>query len=890
MKHFKRTNHIPMHRAVAQSAILALLLFAPALAQTPAPTPKPPYLDPSLPVDQRVNDLVSRLTLDEKASQMQDVAVAIPRLGVPAYNWWNEALHGVARAGNATVFPQAIGLAATWDTDLIHRVADVISTEARAKYNDAIAHGNTARYFGLSFWSPNINIFRDPRWGRGQETYGEDPFLTARIGVAFVTGLQGDDARYFRTISTPKHYAVHSGPEVLRHHFDVPVSPHDFADTYSPAFRATVMEGKADSVMCAYNSVLGAPACASPFLMDTLRNSWGFKGYIVSDCGAINDIFQGHGYALTIQQASALAVKAGDDLSCGTEYREIGDAVRDKLLTMADVDKSVKRLFEARFRLGMFDPPEMVPWSKLTLADNDTAANRAVALQTARESIVLLKNDHNTLPLASTVKTIAVVGPTADLSTILLGNYNGTPSSSTTPLAGIRKRFTNANVIYSPGSPLTETNSIPVPAAVLRTGGADSQPGLKAEFFDNPNFQGEPATTRVDPQVNFDWRGISPAPGLSGQNYTVRWTGELVAPADGDYLLGGSASDGFRLYLDGKRIVDDWNTHNERTRTTSIHLQRAHAYKIILEYYFRTARNPAVRLLWSPPDMSTEAVAAARTADVVIAVVGITAQLEGEEMSSSAPGFFGGDRVDMELPRPQLEMLQAVAATGKPLIVVLTSGSALAVNWAQQHANSVLEAWYPGEEGGTALANILAGDYNPSGRLPVTVYTGVSQLPPFEEYSMAGRTYRYFFGVPLYPFGFGLSYTSFAYTNAHVDHDQITATDDVKVSVDVKNSGAKEGDEVVELYITHPDLTGAPIRALAGFTRVHLAAGEQRTVTIPLHNRELSVVDEAGKRHITPGAVELWIGGGQPIAGVGQAPPPGAKITFRVTSEATLPD
>ncbi len=746
MKHFRLATRISMHRAIVQSAILALLLFVPALAQTPAP--KPPYLDPSLPIDQRVNDLVSRLTLDEKASQMQDVAVAIPRLGIPAYNWWNEALHGVARAGNATVFPQAIGLAATWDTDLIHRVADVISTEARAKYNDAIAHGNTARYFGLTFWSPNINIFRDPRWGRGQETYGEDPFFTARIGVAFVTGLQGDDARYLKTISTPKHYAVHSGPEVLRHRFDVPVSPHDFADTYSPAFRATIMEGKADSVMCAYNSVRGTPACASSFLMDTLRNSWGFRGYVVSDCGAVDDIYQGHAFAKTVQQAAALAVKAGDDLSCGDEYREVSNAVRDHLLSMDDVDRSVKRLFEARFRLGMFDPPEMVPWSKLTLADNDTAANRALALQAARESIVLLKNDQNVLPLASSVKTIAVVGPTADLPAILLGNYNGTPSSSTTPLAGIRKRFANANAIYAPGSPLTGTS----------------------------------------------------------------------------------------------------------------------------------------------PDMASDAVAAAKRADVVIAIVGITPQLEGEEMKSSAPGFLGGDRTDMELPRPQLEMLQAVAVTGKPLIVVLTSGSALAVNWAQKNASAILEVWYPGEEGGTALANILAGDYNPSGRLPVTVYTGVAQLPPFEEYSMSGRTYRYFSGVPLYPFGFGLSYTNFSYANARVDHDQISATDDLKVSVDVKNSGAKEGDEVVELYISHPGVTGAPIRALVGFTRMHLGAGEQRAVTIPLHNREISVVDEAGKRHISPGTVELWIGGGQPIAGAGQTPPPGAKISFRVTSEATLPD
>ena len=485
-----------MRRIIIRATCALMLICLPSLAQAPPPSQtsrnriapqdaKPAYLDSTVPIEKRVDDLVSRMTLEEKASQMQDVAPAIPRLGVPAYNWWNEALHGVARAGYATVFPQAIGLAATWDTDLIHRVADVISTEARAKYNDAQSHGNSDRYFGLTFWSPNINIFRDPRWGRGQETYGEDPFLTSRIGVAFVTGLQGDDPRYLKTISTPKHYAVHSGPEVLRHRFDVPVSPHDFADTYSPAFRATIMEGKADSVMCAYNSVLGIPACASPFLMDTLRKSWGFNGYIVSDCGAVSDIHRDHGYVNSVQQAVALAVKAGDDLSCGNEYREVADAVRDRLLSQSDVSRSVKRLFEARFRLGMFDPPEMVPWSKLTLADNDTAEHRALALQTARESIVLLKNDRNTLPLASTVKTIAVVGPTADLPDILLGNYNGTPSISATPLEGIRKRFANAKIIYAPGSPLTETNAIPIPVSALRTGGADSQPGLKAEFFDN---------------------------------------------------------------------------------------------------------------------------------------------------------------------------------------------------------------------------------------------------------------------------------------------------------------------------------------------------------------------------------------------------------------------
>src|SRR6266705_1241212 len=435
-------------------------------------TASAPYLDTTLPIQQRVNDLVSRMTLEEKTSQMQDVAPAIPRLGIPAYNWWNEGLHGVARAGNATVFPQAIGLAATWDTELVHRVADVISTEARAKYNDAIQRGNTGRYFGLTFWSPNINIFRDPRWGRGQETYGEDPFLTSRIGVAFVTGLQGNDANYLKTVSTPKHFAVHSGPEVLRHRFDVPVSLHDLADTYTPAFRATIMEGGADSIMCAYNAVRGEPACANHLLFDTLRNKWGFKGYVVSDCWAISDLHQGHGYVLTLEQAAALAVKAGTDLSCGPEFRALPFAVQNRLLSREDIDRAVKRLFAARFRLGMFDPPDRVPWSKLTLADNDTPTHRQLALEAARKSIVLLKNERSILPLKPSVKTIAVVGPNADSLPVLLGNYNGTPSAYTTILDGISKRFHDAKISTAIGSPLTETSAVALAHRFLCTGGA----------------------------------------------------------------------------------------------------------------------------------------------------------------------------------------------------------------------------------------------------------------------------------------------------------------------------------------------------------------------------------------------------------------------------------
>jgi beta-glucosidase len=859
---------------------------------------RPPYLDLSLPVDQRVNDLVSRMTLEEKASQMQDVARAIPRLGIPAYNWWNEGLHGVARSGHATVFPQAIGLAATWDTDLIHRMADVISTEARAKHNDAIQHGNTGRYYGLTFWSPNINIFRDPRWGRGQETYGEDPFLTSRIGVAFVTGLQGDDPKYLKVVSTPKHFAVHSGPETLRHREDVPVSPRDFADTYTPAFRATVTEGHADSIMCAYNSVRGEPACVNHLLFDTLRNRWGFKGYVVSDCWAISDIHQGHGFVLTLEQAAALSVKAGTDLSCGPEYASLPFAVQNRLLTPGDVDLAVKHLFEARFRLGMFDPPESVPWSKLTIADNDTPAHRQLALEAARKSIVLLKNERNTLPLKSSVKAIAVVGPNADSLPVLLGNYAGTPSAYTTILAGIQKRFSpgcidhckgNTRLITAIGAPLTETSGVTIPWIRLSTGGPSSDTGLNAEYFANPNLAGDPALKRRDPVINFEWNNVSPGPGVPAQNFSVRWTGELVPPVDGDYRLGMDTDGGSRIFLDGKKIIDDWAPHGERTMTTLIHLQAGHAYPIRMEY-FHYGWESTARLLWLPPNLIQEAADAARKADVVIAVVGLTAQLEGEESENSDPGFFGGDRLDLDLPHPQEQLLESLAATGKPLIVVLTTGSAVALNWAQEHAAAILEAWYPGEEGGAAVADVLSGDYNPAGRLPVTFYKSVAQLPPFGSYSMNGRTYRYFTEQPLYPFGYGLSFSSFNYSDAKITPDQVAAGTAVTASVRVLNSSSVPGDEVVELYLSHPGIDGAPIRSLAGFQRIHLAASASQTVTFTLRDRDLSTVDDNGVRRVVPGPVEVWIGGGQPVSGPGQPATKGVLAKFNIASGTTLDD
>jgi beta-glucosidase len=905
---------------------LLFVLFLPtlALSQTTAP---PPYLDPSLPTDQRVNDLVSRLTIDEKISQMQDVADAIPRLQIPAYNWWNEGLHGVARAGAATVFPQAIGLAATWDTSLLHSIGDLISTEARAKYNDAIAHNSTARYYGLTFWSPNINIFRDPRWGRGQETYGEDPYLTARLGVAFVTGLQGDDPRYLKVVSTPKHYAVHSGPESLRHRMDVPVSLHDLYDTYTPAFRATVMEGHADSIMCAYNSIEGQPACANTHLFSLLRNDWGFKGYVVSDCWAINDLYQGHQFTMTLPQASALALKAGTDLTCGPQFKILDYALEDRLITQQDIDRAVRRLFEARFRLGMFDPPASVPWSKLTLADVDTAANRKLALQAAQESIVLLKNDRNILPLSPKIKSIAVVGPTADSLDALVGNYNGNPTTYSTVLTGIQKRFPNTKISVAVGAPITETRPIQIPTSALRPSsvaqgesaspaavsagapGAGVAPGLlgshglTAEFFTNTTLSGSPALTRVDPTIDFSWNNVSPAPGIPATNYSIRWSGVLIPPVDGDYRLGASSDGGYRFYIDNKLFLDDWNNrgYGERALTGFIHLQAGHPYPIKVEY-FHAMWEASIHLLWLPPNLEQEAVEAARKSDIVIAVVGITAQLEGEESESSDPGFSGGDRTDITLPATQQQLLEALAATGKPLVVVITSGSAMAVNWAEQHAAAILEAWYPGEEGGAAVASVLSGDYNPAGRLPVTFYKSVAQLPPFTDYNMAGRTYRYLNEPPLYPFGYGLSYSTFTYTDPVVSQGSAVAqgesaspaafpgTENITVSAKVTNTSKQPGDEVAELYISHPNVDGAPIRALAGFQRLHLAAGASQTITFTLTPRDLSIVDPAGDRRIVAGPVELWLGSSQPIQLPTHPAPNGVPLKLTLTANNHLPN
>jgi beta-glucosidase len=875
---------------------------APSAAPQAAPETVPPlgahpiYLDPSQTADVRAADLVSHMTLDEKVSQMQSVAVAIPRLGIPAYDWWNEGLHGVARAGVATVFPQAIGLAATWDTDLMHRVADTISTEARAKYNEAQRNGDVSRYHGLTFWSPNINIFRDPRWGRGQETYGEDPFLTGTLAVAFIQGMQGDDPHYLKVVATAKHFAVHSGPEPLRHTFDARPSETDLDDTYLPAFHAAVVEGKVASVMCSYNAVDGVPACASTMLLqDHLRQGWGFNGYVVSDCAAITDVNIGHAYKPTLAEASATSVLAGTDLSCGKEYASLVEAVQKGLITEAAINTSVERLFRARILLGMFDPPEMVPYSKIPYSENDSPEHRQLSLEAAKESIVLLQNARNILPLKHTIRSIAVIGPSADDPDTLLGNYNGTPSSVVTPLAGIEQEFGGkANVRYSLGATFTEQSDALVPtnvltpaaasAAAISTSGATTAHGLLAEYFANDHFDGTPEVSRVEPHIYFNWDMKDPA--ITGtiprKAFSVRWRGMLKAPVSGDYVLGvyrlrcdncqppGTAS--AHIYLDDKPVLDD-ETPLRRSRTlseTHVTLEAGHSYAVRIECA-QNYGSVGLELVWRPPagPLLADAVDAVKSSDVTIAFLGINANLEGEEMPVDLPGFKGGDRTSLDLPPAQERLLEAAIATGKPVVVVLQSGSAISANFAAQHAAAVLEAWYGGEAAGTAIAQTLTGENNPAGRLPVTFYKSVDQIPAFEDYSMQGRTYKYFKGEALYPFGFGLSYSRFLYSNLRV-MPVAGAPGKFSVTANVKNVSAREGDEVVEVYASRGSTPEDPIRELCGMDRVHLLAGQARDVQFAVDlTTPLGAPDSASGAQATTaaGKITFSVGGGQPLPG-----------------------
>ncbi len=858
---------------------------------------KTAYMDTKLPAEQRAADLVHRMTLEEKASQLVNQARAIPRLGVPAYDWWSEALHGVAREG-VTEFPEPVGLGATFDPGAIHRMATVIGIEGRVKHAMTMkADGSSDIFEGLDFWAPNINIFRDPRWGRGQETYGEDPFLTGRMGVAFVTGMQGDDPRYYRAISTPKHYDVHSGPESTRHKADVIVSKHDEMDTYLPAFRAAVTEGKADSVMCAYNSINGEPACANQFLLqDQLRGKWAFKGYVVSDCGAVVDIYQNHHYKPTQAQASAISLKRGMDNECvdftfkvkdDHDYKPYLDAVKEGYLKEADIDTAVERLFTARMKLGMFDPPDMVPYNKIDNSELNSAAHREMAKKLADESMVLLKND-GVLPITGH-KKIVVTGPLAEQTKVLLGNYNGTPTHTVSVLEGMKKEFGATEIRYELGTQFLSHAADPVPASALTV---DGKPGVKVSFskLDMSNINDVAATKslaeRVDPVLDVRLKPL-PAAVANVRPLSISWDGSLTATETGDYNLGLKANGFFRVRLDGKSVTSSYGGDPDEAKLGRVHMEAGKPAALHVEYTPPETGEPIATLVWAKVDMTPKpgAIAAAKDADVVVAVLGISSELEGEEMQVSEPGFKGGDRTSIDMPKPEEDLLEALVATGKPVVLVMTNGSALAVNWAKGHADAILEAWYPGEEGGTAVAETLSGKNDPGGRLPVTFYTGVDQLPPFENYAMQGRTYRYFEGTPLYPFGYGLSYTSFAYSDLKLPTASVEAGEPVAASVTVTNTGKVAGDEVAQLYLTFPDVKGAPLRAIRGFQRVHLEPGASQTVQFELKPRDLSMVSEAGEPMIAEGHYTVNVGGGQPGMGA-----PGVKGALEIKGSKTLPE
>ena len=901
-----------MHLRRWPISLIFVLSIALASAQQPA------YLDNHFSPQERAHDLVSRMTLEEKVSQLEDWGTSIPRLAIPDYQTWNEALHGVARAGYATVFPQAIGMGATWDPEIVHSMGTIISEEARAKYNQAQREDNHRIFYGLTFWSPNINIFRDPRWGRGQETYGEDPFLTSRLGVAFVEGVQGDDLNHLRAVATSKHFAVHSGPETLRHGFNVDPTPRDLEETYLPAFRATVMEGHVQSVMCAYNSIDEWPACTNKMLLkEHLRDAWGFKGFVVSDCGAIVDVYQGHKKTGDITHAASLSLQAGTDLSCSIwtpGFNSLAAAVHQGLVSEDLVTQATERLYTARMQLGLFDPQGSNPFDKIPFSDDASFPHRTTSLKAAEESIVLLKNN-GILPLKGTQQRIAVIGPTADLLVSILGNYVGTPVNPVTPLDGLLGIYKD-KVLYAQGSTLAAGVGVPVPRTAF---GSKVKPGLKTEFFATPDWTGRPVAVTTEPEVQADWENAMPAPEVETTNYSVRWSGTLTPPAPGHYVFSLEPGDSFpyspkesyRLLIDGKvigegslRAAMDLSTMGNfkaapgasptapavmafpNVPSISMDFANTNPHEFVLEYSHSGDRaGGGVTLKWEAPAEAQldEAVARAREADVIIAFVGLSPQLEGEEMRIKIDGFDGGDRTSLNLPAPQQKLLEAVAATGKPLVVVLQSGSAVALNWANDHAAAILEAWYPGVDGGTAIRQTLDGANNPAGRLPVTFYASLDGLPAFTDYALKGRTYRYYQGKPLWGFGYGLSYSTFKYGPVKLSAESLNAGDPLTATVLVSNAGPVGGDEVVEAYLKTPQPDG-PVHSLVGFERISIAAGGSKEVTLKIDPRSLSSVDDQGNRSILTGKYTLTVGGAQPEQTQAKS-----ETEFTVTGTAALP-
>lgn len=826
-----------------------------------------PFRNPDLPVEERIEDLLSRLTPEEKVGQMMHQTPAIERLGIPAYDWWNEALHGVARAGQATVFPQAIAMAATFDDDALHETFTMVSDEARAKYHRYQQDKEYDRYKGLTFWTPNINIFRDPRWGRGMETYGEDPYLTERMGLAVVKGLQGDDPNYFKTHACAKHYAVHSGPEWNRHEFDVSVSPRDLHETYLPAFETLVKEGNVQEIMCAYNRFEGKPCCSSDkLLIDILRNSWGYDRIILSDCGAIDDFWQKdertprHETHPDAESASADAVLNGTDLECGGSYRALNKALKDGKISEEALNVSLRRLLKGRFELGMFDPDDRVPYSKIPYSVVESPKHIAQAQDMARKSMVLLKNKNNTLPLSKNLKKIAVVGPNAADSTMLWSNYNGFPSHTVTILDGIRKKVPGTEVVYELGC--NHTNDFVIVDLGNHITSAAGQ-GFACEYFNNMDFEGEPVYKGIAKELRYTTGGNTQfAPNVNLTQFTARFHGTFEAPETGEVEFKISGNDAFRLFIGEEKVGEVWENEYGAERTYTLNAEAGKKYPVKVEYMQRLGSAELNLLIGKRTAVDYKGTAdKIKEADVIIFAGGISPRLEGEEMPVYVEGFKKGDRTNIELPKVQKEMIKALKATGKPVVYVVCTGSALALNWEEANIDAILNAWYGGQEGGTAVADILFGDYNPSGRLPITFYKSVDQLPDFQDYNMQGRTYRYMTQEPLYPFGYGLSYTTFDFRNAKLSQNKIAKDQSVTLSLDIANTGQTDGDEVAQVYIKNPNDPKGPLKALKAFKRVNVKAGSTQQVSIELEPKAFqSFNDQTQTMEVRPGKYKVLYG------------------------------
>ncbi|HWZ14724.1 MAG TPA: glycoside hydrolase family 3 C-terminal domain-containing protein [Mucilaginibacter sp.] len=813
---------------------------------------------------------MSRLTLSQKIKLLRYTGTPIDSAGikVPAYNWWNECLHGVARAGKATVFPQTIGLAATWDKDLIYQVSSAISDEARAKFDSFSKNDKRGIYQGLNFWTPNINIFRDPRWGRGMETYGEDPYLTGTMASSFIRGIQGNNPKYYKAIATVKHFVVHSGPESTRHSFDAEVSDNDFYQTYTPAFKMCIQDANVYSVMCAYNSFRGQPCCGNSFLLsDLLRKQWGFKGFIVTDCGAVGDFYRPgtHETVSTPEEASAMAIKAGVDLECGGSFDALPIAIQKKLITPAELDVAVERLFTARFKLGFFDDPKSAPYLQLPYSVVESAGHKKLALQAAHKSIVLLKNQDNLLPLSKKVKTLAIIGPNADNAEVMLANYHGFPTHVVTPLEGLQRKLPNTSILYAKGCRYAdEVPSLDViPEKYFYTSAGSHEHGINARYYNNSNFEGKPTLTRIDKKVDFYWINELPGNSFDRDDFSAIWTGYIKPPISGKYNLGVSGYDQCQLFVNDSLLTSFKSEHEPDLKYKAIELKAGVAYKIEVKFA-STKSAPLIKLKWELPnqDLQAEALGKCKNADAVIMCMGLSPQIEGEEMDLVVDGFYKGDRTKLKLPDSQLQLMKAVKALGKPIILVLINGSALAVNWESENIPAIVEAWYSGQEGGNAIADILTGDYIPAGRLPITFYKSEDQLPKFDNYDMKERTYRYFKGKPLYEFGYGLSYTTFKYSNIKTKAVNKVNTP-VVVTAEIQNTGKYSGAEVAQLYVknnSNPD----EVWSLKGFKKLMLKKGEKKVVQFILKPGDFSIINPHGERVINPGDFTIYIGGKQP--------------------------